>query len=312
MKAVLHYAAGLTLRSSLAAPGGKVEIVVVDPRDRNGFDHEIADAEVLLHVLERVTEDMIDAAPKLRLIQKIGVGVDTIDLEACRRRDIAVCNMPGTNTAAVAEMTLALMLAVLRRIARMDAETRAGRGWSLAPELLDGLGEIGGRTVGLVGYGGVAQRLVPVLRALEARPIVWSRHAPAGLVEAVGLDELVERADIVSLHVPAAAETIDLFNAERIAAMKPGAILINTARGALVDENALVDALIAGRLGGAGLDVFRREPLSPDHPLLRLPNVVLTPHVAWPTDGTLARSLAVATENCRRLDAGESLLHRIV
>ncbi|MGE3868534.1 MAG: NAD(P)-dependent oxidoreductase [Pseudorhodoplanes sp.] len=311
MKVVLHYAASPGLRAQIAALAGLL-VAIVEERDRDGFLREIAEARALWHVLERVTPAMIEAAPALQLIQKIGVGVDTIALDACRARGIAVCNMPGTNTQAVAETTLALIFAALRRIPILDAATRAGRGWSLPPEFFDGIGEIGGRVVGLIGYGAIPRKLAPVLRALGAEIIVWARTPPDDGTEAVPLDDLLARADIVSLHVPATAQTTGLLDAARIGRMKRGAILVNTARGALVDEAALADALRSGHLAAAGLDVFADEPVTAARPILSLPNVVATPHVAWVTDGTFARSLAVAAENCRRLGAGENLLHRIV
>ena len=130
---------------------------------------------MLLHVLERVTGAVIERAPRLKLIQKLGVGVDTIDLDAARARGVAVCNMPGTNTRAVAELTLLLMLATLRRLFELDTQTRAGKGWALDPELLDSLGELGGRTVGLVGFGAVGKCLTPMLHGIGARVIYTSR-----------------------------------------------------------------------------------------------------------------------------------------
>ena len=162
IKAVLQYTASPGLRQRITALD--FPIVIVDETDKDTFRREMTDAEILLHVLEPVTAAVIDAAPRLRLIQKIGVGVNTIDLDAARRRSIAVCNMPGTNTQAVAEMTLLLMLATLRRLARLDDLTRVGKGWEFEPALPDDLGELSGRTVGLVGFGAVARRLVPMRR----------------------------------------------------------------------------------------------------------------------------------------------------
>jgi len=290
-----------------------VEVATVHEVDEAAFLTEIADADVLLHVLKPATAAMMDAAPRLRLIQKIGVGVNTIDLDAARARGIAVANMPGTNSQAVAEMALALIFAVLRRLSYFDPLIRRGDGWSPDLELTDGVGEICGRTVGFVGYGASAARLGPALAALGAEVIYTASSAkPDQAGEFVSLPELLSRADIVSLHVPLTPETRGLFDAKAFAAMKPGAVLVNTARGELVDEAALLAALDSGRLRGAGLDVFAREPVSPDNPLLRSPKVVVAPHVAWLTPETLDRSLAVAMENCRRLGAGEDLLHRVV
>lgn len=270
-------------------------------------DGAYGDAEVLLHVLAPVTTAVIEGAPGLRLIQKLGTGVNTIDLDAARACGVAVCNMPGTNAAAVAEMALALMLAVLRRTPALDAGVRAGR-WAPDPALLDGVGEIGGRTVGLVGFGHSASRLAGVLAALGATVVYTARHRREVAYDFLTLPELLARADIVSLHVPLDATTRGLVDPH---AMKPGAVLVNVARGGLVDEARLAAALADGHLRGAGLDVFADEPVDPAHPLLALPTVVAAPHVAWLTPETLARSVAVAADNVARLAAGQPLLHRV-
>ncbi|HEX4614845.1 MAG TPA: NAD(P)-dependent oxidoreductase [Stellaceae bacterium] len=177
MKAVLQYRASPGLRQQIAAPD--FPTVVIDETDKDTFRREMADADILLHVLEPVTGAVIDAGPRLRLIQKIGIGVNMIDLDAARRRGIAVCNMPGTDTQAVAELTLLLMLATLRRLAQLHHLTCAGKGWKLEPELPDDLGELSGRTVGLVGFGAVARRLLPMLQAIGARVIYTSRQPVA-------------------------------------------------------------------------------------------------------------------------------------
>lgn len=315
MKAVLHYRASAGFRSALArgAAAAGVQAVAVDETDEAGFAREIADAEVLLHALKPVTGAMIAAAPRLKLIQKIGVGVNTIDLAAAQAAGVAVANMPGTNSQAVAEMTLALMLAVLRRLSYLDPLTRRGEGWSPDLALMDGTGEIAGRAVGFVGYGAAPSRLGAALEALGAEVIYTARSRKPDLPgRYVSLEDLLAQADIVSLHIPLTDETQGLIGREALRAMRPGAILINTARGGLVDEAALVEALTSGRLRGAGLDVFAQEPVDPANPLLSLPTVVAAPHMAWLTPETLDRSLAVAFENCRRLAAGAELLNRIV
>jgi phosphoglycerate dehydrogenase-like enzyme len=311
MKVVFHYAAGPALAARLAALEG-LEVSVCPEAEEARFAALMQGAEVLWHVLQPATAAMIAAAPKLRLIQKIGVGVNTIDLDAARARGIAVCNLPGTNARAVAELTLLLMLGALRQASRFDAAVRAGRGWSLEPAVQDSLGELGGRMVGLVGYGAVPQALAPALAALGAR-IRYTSRAPKP--DAPGewrpLEVLLAESDVVSLHVPLTAETQRMIDAAALARMKPGAVLVNTARGGLVDQPALVAALRSGRLAAAGLDVFATEPVDPADPLLSLPNVVLTPHIGWLTDGTFDRSLALAAENCQRLGTGQPLLHRV-
>ena len=314
MKAVLHYRATPGFRAAIAAfENDWLRIAVVDETDTQALAREIQDADVLLHVLERVTASTIAQAPQLKLIQKLGVGVDTIDLDAARARGIAVCNMPGANTRAVAELTLLLMLATLRQLVTLDRQTRAGRGWALEPALLDSLGELGGRTVGLVGFGAVGKCLMPMLQGLGATVIYTARRpAPDTPAQFVALPELLSAADVVSLHVPLHAETAGMIDHRAIGRMKEGAVLVNTARGGLVDYDALHHALATGRLRGAGLDVFDAEPARASHPLFQLSNVIVTPHVAWFTAETLQRSLGVFAENCRRLRDGEALMNRVV
>ena len=313
MKIVFHYDAGPALAARLGAfadDGLQVDICPVADTER--FRTLMQDADVLWHVLEPVTQTVIDFSPRLRLIQKFGVGLNTIDLEAAKARDIRVSNLPGTNSRAVAEMTLALMLAALRRIPAFDVATRAGEGWSWDPALQDRLGEVHGRTIGLVGYGAVPQILAPILTAMGAEVLYTARSPKTGAVgQFCTLEELIARADIVSLHVPLTAETENMLGADAIAAMKPGAILINTARGGLVDNDALAAALSDGRLAAAGLDTFAAEPVDAGDPLLHLDNALLTPHVAWLTPETIDRSLAIAADNVRRLAAGETLQNQV-
>ena len=314
MNVVYHYSAGPELERRLAELAREgLSVSVCAPSDHARFAELLPAAEALWHLLEPVTAEVVAAAPRLRLVQKIGVGVNTIDLRAARARGVAVCNMPGTNTQAVAEMTLLLMLGALRCVSQLDAATRAGRGWRLPAHLQDRCGELRGRTVGLVGYGAVPTRLAPVLQALGARVLFASRgEKPDAVGERRPLNALLADSDVVSLHVPLTPDTERLIDTGAIARMKPGAVLVNTARGGLIDEAALVDALRTGRIGAAGLDVFEAEPTPAGSAILALDNVVCTPHVAWQTRETLERSLAVAVENCRRLAAGEDLLHRVV
>ena len=304
---VLHARPSPGFREAVDAIFGPGVVVHVD--EAAPLDDVAGEVTALLHVLTPVTPEFIASAPKLKLIQKLGVGVNTIALDAARDHKVAVCNMPGTNSQAVAEMALLLMMAVLRRTCFFDARTRAGEGWTADPSELDSVGEIAGRTVGLVGFGHSAQLLAPVLAALGAK-VVYTARSPRDVpYEFWPLDRLLAESDIVSLHIPLTDETrasIDPF------AMKKGAVLVNTARGELVDQAKLVDALTSGHLRGAGLEVFAEEPLPRGSPLLGLSNAVLAPHIAWLTPETLVRSLTVAHENCRRLAAGEPLLHQVV
>jgi len=247
MKAVLQYRASPGLRRKLTALD--FPTVVVDENDKDTFRREMREADILLHVLEPVTAAVIHAAPYLRLIQKIGIGVNTIDLDAARHRGIAVCNMPGTNTQAVVEMTLLLMLATLRRLAQLDRLIRAGKGWKFEPELPDDLGELSGRTVGLVGFGAVARGLVPVLQGIGAKVVYTSRQRVADSpIPFLPLTELLPVVDVLSLHLPLTPETTGMIDAAAFAAMKRGGVLINTARGPLVDGAAVFEALTSGHL----------------------------------------------------------------
>lgn len=298
MKVVFHFDGS----AALAERVRKLDIELCAESDSAGFERLLPEVEVLWHVLKPVTAQVIEAAPKLRLIQKIGSGVNTIDIEAAKRRGVAVCNLPGTNSRAVAEMALLLMLACLRRLPQLERSVREGR-WPDAWKLQDRFGELGGRTVGLMGHGEVPKVLAPILTAMGAKVLYWSRSSSNADFHTV-----LEQSDIVSLHLPLTPETEKLIDPRR---MKRGAILINTARGALVDEAGLMEALQSGHLAAAGLDVYAREPLPADHPLLSAPGVVPAPHLAWLTQETLERSIAAAAENVRRLAAGEPLVNRV-
>jgi phosphoglycerate dehydrogenase-like enzyme len=312
MRVLLHFTPLPGWQRDLSALAS-LHVDCCDVHDDARFHNLLSETEVLWHVLRPISPADIARAPKLRLIQKIGVGVNTIDLEAAKARGIAVCNMPGTNSRAVAEMTLLLILACLRRLPSLDRAARDGSGWSLRPETQDAYDELAGKTVGLVGYGAVAQILSPILEAMDAHIIYTSpRPKPGAEHRFRQLSDLLHESDIVSLHVPLTSATTGIIGREQLAMMRPGAILINTARGALVDQAALVESLQSGRLAAAGLDVFAEEPAPPGEPLLKLDNVVVTPHLAWLTAGTWRRSLKIAAENCRRLSIGEPLLHRVV
>jgi phosphoglycerate dehydrogenase-like enzyme len=310
MNVMLHYGASPGFRATLdrACPDG-MRLTIVDALDDAALSRALPETDAILHVLRPLRSAEIEAAPRLKLIQKIGVGVNTIDLEAARRRGVAVCNMPGTNSQAVAELTLMLMLAALRRASYFDPLTRRGEGWRPEPEQLDRVGELAGRTVGLVGYGAIPQRLAPVLRALGADAVYTTASTKDG---AISLDALLRRSDVISLHCPATPETVGMISRDAITRMKAGVVVVNTARGELVDETALHDALMSGHVRAAGLDVFQREPAPADNPLFGLPNVVVTPHIGWLTPETLARSITIAFENCRRARSGEALVHRVL
>ncbi len=277
-----------------------------DPR----FGEELARAEVLLHVLDPVSGADIDAAPVLRLIQKFGTGVNTIDLPAAQRRGIAVTNMPGANAPAVAEMTLGLMIAGLRELPSVHAATVAGTAWPGQPSAPTPGAELGSRRVGVIGFGSIGQRVASAAAALGADVVHHSvRDDRPGWV---ALDDLLTTSDVISLHLPLTDDTANLLDRRRLALVKQGALLVNTSRGGLVDHEALIEALDRGHLRGACLDVWPEEPLPVAHPLLRARGLVATPHVGWFTDETLERCWRRAIDNCRRLRDGEQLMDRVV
>ncbi|MCB1006805.1 MAG: hypothetical protein KDB35_21670, partial [Acidimicrobiales bacterium] len=239
MKALLHYRATPGFVAAVASHAPEwLDVAIVPEDDADALARLLPETEVLLHVLEPVTAQLIAAAPRLALIQKIGVGVNTIDLDACRAAGVGVANMPGTNTQAVAEHALALSLAVLRRVITVDAETRAGRGWSLPHDLVDSQGELCGRRVGLVGYGAVGRRFAEILDVIGAdvRCTTGSPRSVDGPARWCAFDELIASSDLVSLHLPLTPDTARMIDAEVLAAIPAGAVLVNTARGGLVDE----------------------------------------------------------------------------
>ncbi len=254
---------------------------------------------VIVQLTDRVDAAFLDRFPRARCVSQCAVGVDNIDLAAAARRGITVMNTPGVLTEATADLTWALILAVARRVPEGDRIVRRGAfpPWDL--EFLLGM-DLQGRTLGVVGAGRIGTAVARRAAGFGMRVIYCRRRRgaapPARGMRRVGFATLLKRADVVSIHVPATPRTHHLIDRRALARMKPGAILINTARGACVDERALLDALRRGRLGGAGLDVFEREPRVPA-PLRRLENVVLTPHIASATHGTRAAMALTAARN---------------
>jgi D-3-phosphoglycerate dehydrogenase len=276
------------------------------PRDAEELIRRCADAEIVYNIYgtSRFTEQVLAALRRLRLISRPGTGVDGVDLEACRRRGVAVANLRGNDADEIAEHAIALMLNALRRIPEMDRALRAGR-WS--NEMIRGAR---GLTLGVVGLGAIGSRTAVLGRALGMDVLAWSfgpdegRAAGAGAT-AVDLDSLLRRSDVVSLHLRVSEETRGLIDSRRLGLMKPDAVLVNTARAALVDRGALIHALTERRIAAAGLDVFHTEPVPPDDPVLKLPNVVLTPHAGSNIDYVVARGLMAAVANVENFLKGQ-------
>ncbi|MDT5019122.1 MAG: hypothetical protein QOD39_5282 [Mycobacterium sp.] len=308
LRVLAHFVPGPKVIDFLAPEMDWLDVRYCGEDDDDTFYRELPDAEVIWHVLRPLAGDDLERATRCRLVHKMGAGVNTIDVDTATQLGIAVANMPGANAPSVAEGTVLLMLAALRRLIELDRATREGRGWPSDPSLGETVRDIGGCTVGLVGYGNIAKHVAGIVAAMGAT-VLHTSTGDDGLPGWRPLTELLDASDIVSLHLPLTAETDGLLGEAALARMKPGAVLVNTSRGPIVDEDALAEALRDGRLAAAGLDVFGVEPVAPDDPLLGLDNVVLTPHVTWYTVDTMRRYLVEAVANCRRLRDGHRLAH---
>ena len=271
------------------------------PPPRDELRARAASAEGLLVMLtDRVDAELLEAAPRLRAISNYAVGVDNIDVEAATARGIPVGHTPDVLTGSTADLAVGLMLAVARRIPTGDRLVRAGEWPEWGPETFVGR-DLHGTTVGIVGYGRIGRAVAQRVRGFDAEVLHTSRSG------GTSLEELLERSDFVSLHAPLTAETRGLIDAAALARMKPTAYLVNTARGALVDTDALVRALHEGEIAGAGLDVTDPEPLPGDHPLLDAPNVVVVPHIGSDTVTTRGAMADLAVENLLAGLAGEPM-----
>jgi glycerate dehydrogenase len=269
----------------------------------------LADAKIVLTNKTTLAAETLAALPKLRLISVLATGVNVVDVAAAKAQGITVCNVPAYSTPGVAQAVFALLLELTNRTGHHSDSVHAGR-WSAGPDFSywDGtLVELAGLTLGVVGYGAIGSAVAAVGRAFGMQ-ILGNRRSAQGPIpeggEFVTLDRLFQESDVVTLHCPLTPQTSGLVDATRLAQMKPTAYLINTARGPLVQESPLLDALQAGRLAGAGLDVLSVEPPAPDHPLLRAPNCVITPHIAWATRAARQRLIAQSAANIAAFLAG--------
>ena len=284
---------------------GEVRLYDSDATDPTILIDRLREADVALNIRGRTlfTAEALEACPKLKLISIWGTGTDNVDLPAAVARGVTVTNTPGANAIAVAEHTVALMLAAAKQLASADQAMRQG-GW---PRNL--VQQLRGKRLGLVGTGLIGREVATMAKGLGMQVVAWTFHPSARLADSLGLryvelDELLRTSDIVSLHLRATPETRHFLNRVRLAMLKPGAILVNTARGALIDEAALVECLREKMIACAGLDVFEAEPLPAGHPLLGLPNVLLTPHAAGMTPEVIQNGLAMAVENIENFQNG--------
>lgn len=268
------------------------------PTTEDELVHRIQDADAIVVDYSRITASIMDRCPKLQLIAYLGVGVWTVvDVAEASRRRIAVAIAPAYGTNAVAEHALALMLAAARNVVRGDREIRQGI-WNQG---LEGI-ELAGKTLGIVGLGPIGARMAELGNCLGMRVLCYTlsptpERARAHRVEFVSLQELLRQSDFITIHIMYSETTHHLIGADELALVKPGAILINTARAEVVDTAALIEALTTGRLRHAAVDVFEKEPVGPDHPLFGLSNVTLTPHWGYNTPEAKARMLSITLDN---------------
>lgn len=267
-------------------------------------------AEAILTNKTVLTREQIQGLPTLRYIGVLATGYNVVDTAAARERNIPVTNVPGYGTRSVAQMTFALLLELTQHVGHHAHTVRAGK-WSKCPDYCYWdypLVELNGLTLGIVGFGRIGRAAADIALSFGMKVLAHTRTRPQPLpagIQFVDLETLFRQSDTVSLHCPLTSETLKLVNAERLCWMKPGAFLINTSRGPLVDEPALADALNSGRIAGAGLDVLSVEPPAPDNPLFAAKNCLITPHIAWASRSARGRLLKTATENLRAFLSGK-------
>lgn len=284
------------------------ELMFWDECEDTSKEKVLEQADYLMATVFPVTGNLIAKAKSARHIQKCGVGLDNIDLEAAAARGISVSNIPGCNAVCVAELTLMLILSLYRKLPYANSRTKQGEWltWALRPDSY----EMKGKTHGLIGMGYVGWETAKRSKAMgtdilyyDQRPLPEEKERELG-ARFTGLEELLANSDIVSLHVPLLPATRHLINRRRLQMMKPNAVLINVARGGVVDEAALYDALVAGEIKGAALDVWEQEPVRADHPLLQLEQVIATPHIGGGTRDTLIHVYTQAFANIERVGQG--------
>ena len=287
------------------------DLIFAETQDEEEKLAKAREADYILCSWTPLSGKVIEAGPRIKLIQKYGIGVDKIDLETAKRRGIPVGISAGVNSIAVAETAITLMLALYKRLCMADQSLRQGK-W-LKWELRTGCYELAGKTVGIIGGGAIGRAVAKRLSGFECRVLYYDLfRLPEETEKALGMtytamDKLLMQSDIVSLHLPLTQETRGLIGPRELALMKPSAVLINTARGGVVNELALIEALRNRTIAGAGLDVFAKEPPDPDNPLLQMDNVVLTPHNAGGTVDTVKKVIRHSFENIIRIERGEPL-----
>lgn len=295
---------------SLLPEGLTLKVIEADATEED-YIREIGQVEAVIGMILKPLPPAVVAAMKhLKLVQVLSAGYDEVDLDALRAMRVPLATNGGANAVAVAEHAIMLMLAVYRHLAMLDARVKSG-GWLKGPIGSLRYHEIEGKTVGLVGLGMIGRQVAKRLRAFGARIVYYDMFRPSPQVEAeleveyLPFEDLLRTADILSLHIPLSPESQHLIGREQLALMKPSAIFINTARGGLVDQDALYEALRDGKIMAAGLDTVEPEPPDPSLPLLTLPNITITPHIAGPTVESWPKRLRNGYANLLRVAAGE-------
>jgi glycerate dehydrogenase len=262
----------------------------------------IGSSDIVLLNKVPIDAEILDACPSIKLICCLSTGYNVVDIQAARARNIPVCNVPAYSTAAVSQFTFALLLELCHRIGHHDRTVHEGK-WTACPDFCywdTPQMELAGKTMGIIGFGRIGQAVGRIAIAMGMKVLAYSRsHRPEGetIAEYVDLDTLLARSDVISLHCPLFPETEHLINQQTIEKMKDGAILLNTARGQIIEEIAVANALKCGKLQGVAMDVVSEEPIRADNPLLTAPNCIITPHMAWAPMETRQRILDVTSEN---------------
>lgn len=285
---------------------GAGELQVATGLDAATLASEARNAEIVI-VRAPLPPALFDGAPRLKAAIRHGAGLDMIPLEAATAAGVLVANVPGANAPTVAEHVFFVAMALLRRFRKLDRDLRTD-GWFAGRAHAESTHELSGRTIGIIGMGNIGRAVARIAMHGFGLPVIANSRTASSLPDGVAfatVDELVRRADIVVLCCPLTPETTGLLSAERIAAMKPDALVVNVARGAVVDDTALVAALREGRIGGAALDVFTTQPLPPDHPYFSFDNVIVTPHMAGITEESMKRMGVGAAGEALRVLAGE-------
>ena len=280
------------------------DLTVYDRTAQEDAAARIGDAEVVFINKVRLTDEIFAACPNLKLVSILATGYNIVDLAAAKRRGITVCNVPGYSTRAVVQMTFALLLEICQQVGLHSGAVHTGR-WQTCPDFCfwdRPLIELDGKTAGIIGFGRIGQTTGRIAKALGMKVLAYDLYpndSGKAIAEYVDLDTLLAQSDVVFLHCNLTADNEKMINKASIAKMKDGAILINNSRGQLIDEQDVTDALKAGKLAAAGLDVVYTEPIRADNPLLTAPNCIITPHISWAPRESRQRIMDCTADNIR-------------